>query len=176
MNNYYGQRGVGLMEVLVALVILAIGVLGFSALQLKGIEAAQEANEQAVAINIARDLAERMRINRTALLHYKSSINDQIENEDNCTTINTVTSGSNKIQLPKCNAENMAHHDATEITKKAKSMGQTVVIDDCVKSGLSCIYVAWGTTSISSDSLDECINETTGAYIANSQCLVLEAY
>ncbi len=75
MSGLYLQKGVGLMEVLVALVILAIGVLGFSALQLKGMEAAQEANEQAIAVNFASDLAERMRVNRSALSQYATFIN-----------------------------------------------------------------------------------------------------
>lgn len=40
MNMKSKQNGVGLIEVLVALVLLAIGVLGFSLLQLRAIDAA----------------------------------------------------------------------------------------------------------------------------------------
>lgn len=73
MINSTNQKGVGLMEVLVALFILALGVLGFSALQLRAMDAAQEATEYTVAMNNARDLAERMRVNRTALSDYKNT-------------------------------------------------------------------------------------------------------
>lgn len=74
MNNF-NQQGVGLMEVLVAIFLLAIGVLGFSALQIRAIDASQEAADRSMAMNIARDLAERIRINKTALVNYKDAIN-----------------------------------------------------------------------------------------------------
>lgn len=176
MSGLYAQKGVGLMEVLVALVILAIGVLGFSALQLKGIEAAQEANEQAIAVNLARDLAERMRVNRSALSQYATFINSKEEDESSCTSTNSVGTGAASVQIPNCNASAMAKHDVSEITLRAKELGQTLVVRGCVKSNLSCIYVAWGNTTISATDVSACVNETTGTYRSNTQCLVLEAY
>ena len=74
MNKNY-QNGVGLMEVLVALLLLAIGVLGFSVLPVRAIDASQEASDRSVAMNLARDLSERIRINKTALTKYKEYIN-----------------------------------------------------------------------------------------------------
>ena len=65
------QKGVGMVEVLVALLLLAIGVLGFSALQLRAVEATSEAMNQVQAMNLARDLSERIRVNRDGLLDYK---------------------------------------------------------------------------------------------------------
>lgn len=65
--NYNNQKGVGLVEVLVALLLLAIAVLGFAALQLKAVDASAEANQQVLALTIARDLAERMRANPQGL-------------------------------------------------------------------------------------------------------------
>jgi len=38
------QKGVGLMEVLVALLLLAVGVLGYAVLQLKAVDASSEAS------------------------------------------------------------------------------------------------------------------------------------
>lgn len=176
MSGLYVQKGVGLMEVLVALVILAIGVLGFSALQLKGMEAAQEANEQAIAVNFARDLAERMRVNRSALSQYATFINTIEEGYRGCTSTNSIINGNEQIQIPTCNSENMAKHDVGEIIARAKDLGQTIIVRGCVKSNLSCIYVAWGNTSITSTDVSACINETTGTYRSDAQCLVLEAY
>jgi len=64
------QTGVGLVEVLVALVLLSIAVLGFVALQIRAITASNEATMNVQATNIARDLAERMRMNRDGLAGY----------------------------------------------------------------------------------------------------------
>ncbi|MDM1756736.1 MULTISPECIES: type IV pilus modification protein PilV [unclassified Acinetobacter] len=170
----HNQKGVGLVEVLVALVILALGVLGFAALQLRALDAAQEATEQTVAMSTARDLAERMRINRGALGHYKTAINSK-STVNNCMGTTKITSPK-ALALPKCNEENFAKQDAGEVLAKATNNGQMVVIHDCVASELNCIYVAWGKTVISANDLSECIDTTTGAYIVNSKCLVMEAF
>ena len=59
MKIYKKQLGVGLTEILVALLILAISVLGFIALQYRAIEAMTEGENRIQAINIARDLAKK---------------------------------------------------------------------------------------------------------------------
>ncbi|WP_376745099.1 MULTISPECIES: type IV pilus modification protein PilV [Acinetobacter] len=174
MINSTNQKGVGLIEVLVALFILALGVLGFSALQLRAIDAAQEATEHTVAMNNARDLAERMRVNRTALSDYKNAINNAVS-VNACIGVNKVTTPKN-IEIPKCDSTMMAQHDATEILAKASDNGQTVIIEDCVKSTLNCIYVAWEKTNITASDLSNCVDITTGAYVVGSKCLVMEAF
>ncbi len=174
MINSTNQKGVGLIEVLVALFILALGVLGFSALQLRAMDAAQEATEHTVAMNNARDLAERMRINRTALSDYKNAINNAIS-IDTCIGTNDITTPKS-LGIPKCNSTSMAQHDSTEILAKASDNGQTVIIENCVKSTLNCIYVAWGKTSITASDLSNCVDATTGAYIVDAKCLVMEAF
>ncbi|NAR74235.1 type IV pilus modification protein PilV [Acinetobacter haemolyticus] len=172
------EHGVGLIEVLVALVILALGVLGFSALQLRALDAAQEATEQTIAMNTARDLAERIRVNRTALTNYKTAINAKTTNVSSCvgTTSLEAVPSTLKIDLPKCNSATMAQHDATEILAKANEHGQTIVIEDCVGSDLNCIYVAWGKTIIAANNINQCVDTTTGAYLTDTKCLVMEAF
>lgn len=172
--NHNDQKGIGLIEVLVALVILALGVLGFAALQLRALDAAQEATEQTVAMSTARDLAERMRINRGALENYKTAINTK-STVDTCVGVNNLTKPK-KIALPKCNEGNFAQQDVGEVLAKATNNGQTIIVEDCVASELNCIYVAWGKTVISADDLSACIDMTTGTYVVNSKCLVMEAF
>lgn len=174
------EKGVGLVEVLVALIILALGVLGFSALQLRALDAAQEATAQTVAMNTARDLVERIRVNRTALARYRITINAQTIDEDklacNGTISRDASPATTKIDLPKCNPSAMAEHDATEILKKAKSHGQVIVMANCVASSMSCVYVAWAPTTITATNISQCVNTTTGTYIVDAKCLVMEAF
>ena len=61
------QKGMGLVEVLIALVILAIAVLGFSILQMRAVEASIEASKRVQGMNLAKDLAERIRANQQGL-------------------------------------------------------------------------------------------------------------
>lgn len=57
------QSGSSLIEVLVALFVLAIGLLGILAMQVKSMQFNQSADTYAKAVNIANDIAERIRIN-----------------------------------------------------------------------------------------------------------------
>ena len=161
------QKGVGLIEVLVALLLLAIGILGFVGLQLRAVDAANEATDRTIAINIARDLAERMRVNKSELAEYKTAINAK--------TVKDGCIGRAQTYLPNCSSQVMAQFDASQITQKAAEVGHVVKINNCVGSSLNCIYVAWGDTNIESN-LNACIDSSTGAYVANSKCLVMEAF
>lgn len=66
--NIVKQRGVGLIEVLVALVILAIGLLGIAGLQSTAAQANYLAYQYTMAARLAENLAENMRANRVGLL------------------------------------------------------------------------------------------------------------
>jgi type IV pilus assembly protein PilV len=57
------QRGFTLIEVLVSLLILAIGVLGIIALQFKGLKYSYDANVRSQITFLANDIADKMRLN-----------------------------------------------------------------------------------------------------------------
>ncbi|WP_324768164.1 type IV pilus modification protein PilV [Pokkaliibacter plantistimulans] len=58
-----GQRGVGLIEILVALIVLAIGLLGVAALQTSSLRNNQSSFDRANAVVLVNDIVERMRAN-----------------------------------------------------------------------------------------------------------------
>jgi len=58
--------GFSLVEVLIALAILAVGLLGAVALVIEGLRASRSALQQTVATTLAADLADRIRSNRIA--------------------------------------------------------------------------------------------------------------
>lgn len=70
-----GQRGSSLIEVMVALLILAVGLLGFAGLQARGMQMARKSYSHSQAVFLADDLVERMRANPTAVTagNYKSA-------------------------------------------------------------------------------------------------------
>jgi type IV pilus assembly protein PilV len=166
MMSINRQRGVGMIEVLVALVILAIGVLGFSALQLRAMEATAEATNRTMAMNLARDLAERIRINRLGLNDYITAIN-QKKKETGCL-------GSDATYVPNCDMTKTANYDANEIITKANEKGQTIIMHPCDGSTLTCIYVAWGNTVISQNNVSGCMS--SGTYVPDAKCIVMEAF
>ena len=62
------QRGTTLIEVLIALVVLAIGLLGMALLQVTSVQSNHSAYYRSQVSILASDLADRMRANRTAAL------------------------------------------------------------------------------------------------------------
>lgn len=153
------QYGVGLIEVLVSLVLLGIAVLGFIALQVRAVSASTEASQNVLATNIARDLSERIRMNRSGLSEYKK----------------TTTQVDCKKQF--CDATEMAHYDYAQVNNRAISLGMDLAILDCQGSTLTrkCIYVAWAhTKSTNGDGDTNCTNGTS--YVPDAQCIIVETY
>jgi type IV pilus assembly protein PilV len=62
------QSGMTLIEILVAIVVLAIGLLGLAGLQLKGIQVNQGSTWRWQAAALAEDLADRIRADKTGAL------------------------------------------------------------------------------------------------------------
>lgn len=64
---YSQQRGVSLIEVLVALVVLSVGFVGYAGLQMIGVRTASDALLRTQAIGLAENMVERMHANRSAI-------------------------------------------------------------------------------------------------------------
>ena len=63
-------RGFTIVEALVALIVLAVGMLGIASLYVTTLRASGSAGSRMQAINLASDLADRIRANRTAEAAY----------------------------------------------------------------------------------------------------------
>jgi type IV pilus assembly protein PilV len=61
-----GQRGITLVEALVALLVLALGILGLAVVQGRTLVETRTANSRATAIRLISDLSERVRLNYMA--------------------------------------------------------------------------------------------------------------
>lgn len=64
------MHGFTLIEVLIAMVILAIGALGVAALQFKGLKYSTDANTRSMANFLAYDIADNIRLNRANVAAY----------------------------------------------------------------------------------------------------------
>ncbi|WP_373686976.1 type IV pilus modification protein PilV [Acinetobacter sp. YH16031] len=168
MNKMSTQDGVGLMEVLIALLILAIGVMGFIALQYRAIEATVESGSRIQAINLGRDLAERMRVNRGAENVYEYQLN----------TAGKQLDAKNCFTATDCSSTDFADFDVSQIAKKAHSVGMTVNYLPCQgnNDGRRCIYVAWGDTAATHGTEGEGNCTSSTVYDPASTCLIMEVY
>lgn len=66
MNRWHAQDGMSLIEVLVALSILALGLLGAAALQIRALQHTDSARMSTQASFIAYDMLDRIRANASA--------------------------------------------------------------------------------------------------------------
>ena len=75
-RKFDGRASVGgftLIEVMVAVLVLGIGLLGFALLQTTSVRFAQSANQRTQATNLAYDLLDQMRSNRVQAVEYTTA-------------------------------------------------------------------------------------------------------
>jgi type IV pilus assembly protein PilV len=163
------QKGVGMMEVLVALIVLAVGVLGYVMLQVRAMEATTEGTQRIQAINIARDLAERVRVNREAWLGTNTYLAEFSGTQARASTTPDCAAAN-------CNAAQLADFDVAELSAYAVQYGMTLGMSACPSTnGRQCLFVAWGdTVAANSTNTNSCVNGN--AYRTSSTCVMMEVY
>lgn len=166
------QQGIGMIEVLVALLVLAVGVLGFSIVQLRAIEAAEEAVNKLNALNLARDVSERIRANPKFLKRYITKINS------NDKPIGATVCIQKELLIPCRTSEQFTDFDVDQILKIAMNQGMTIKIPNCHSTEKSqsrpCIYIAWGETKAIEDTGDSKACTNAGNYLPKAQCVIME--
>jgi type IV pilus assembly protein PilV len=101
MNN---NTGFTLIEVLIAMMILAVGLLGLAALQASSLRNNQSAYYRSQATQLAYDIADRMRANVLASGTYRDMRPENAQDQkDDCLKVTTT-----------CTPEKMAEHDLYE--------------------------------------------------------------
>jgi type IV pilus assembly protein PilV len=78
MNTHMpnSQAGFGLVESLVSLVVISVGMIGIAALYGQGLGAGRTALYRTVAVNLASDMADRIRVNRLGGASYGGAAAD----------------------------------------------------------------------------------------------------
>ncbi|NND92738.1 MAG: type IV pilus modification protein PilV [Granulosicoccus sp.] len=78
------QQGIGIIEVLVALVVVSFGVLGMAGLQLTGMKQSTNSFNRSKALMLTENMATRMRINRPGVVNLAYAGFDSGANADYC--------------------------------------------------------------------------------------------
>lgn len=125
--------GFSLIEVLIALLVLALGLLGFALLQTLNLRYTQSANYRTEATNLASDLLDQMRANRLSAAQYVNATfaaGAVVVPATGCvTTVNAVTA-QNRIDRWKCEVV---------ATLGAQSSAEVTYVD-----GLAFVSISWG--------------------------------
>ena len=104
----FKEQGIGLIEVLVALLVIAIGVLGMAGVHTKALQHNQSAYMHSRATIVAGDILDRMRLNkhlaRTSDLYRISALEHTFSNCDN-------NDYPDHCEIGSCTPEQMASYD-----------------------------------------------------------------
>jgi type IV pilus assembly protein PilV len=165
------QHGVGLVEVLVAMLLLSIGVLGYEALQVRAVEASSEALTRSQAMILLRGLAENIRVmdNPTDQNAYVSRVHGY-----------AGLTGSTAVPMScvtaTCSAAQMADYNAYQTAYAAYRQGIKIDMYVCPTTNRQCLVAAWGNTTPTVGSATTDCMTPTGSYQPASTCIMLEAY
>lgn len=161
------QKGVGLLEVMVALMLLGIAILGFVAMQLHANKVSIEADNNMHAVELARDLHERMRINREGLKVFQTTGNYTGGTASNCRNAD-------------CTPNELAVFDFEQVKTNSELLGMSLAILQCPTTNTSakrhCIYVAWGDTTATIGSNTTDCTTAEAKYQPNAQCIFMESF
>jgi type IV pilus assembly protein PilV len=133
MKTHRRQLGFTMVEVLVALVVLAIGLLGIAALYLNSLQAGRTAIYRTEAIALAADLADRIRMNRSAQNAYAAAFTDAEVAVPACET----TGGCTDVELATTDLSSWK----TAITERLPEGEGQVLVTPPVAAGEPTSYV-----------------------------------
>lgn len=126
------SQGFSMIEVLVALVVLAIGLLGFALLQTMNLRFTQSANYRTQATNLAYDLLDQMRANRYQAAWYTTAASfnaGAVSNIECSRPIGAVTIQASSDRW-KCQV--------------ARILGPSASADVTYNNGVVRVTIAWG--------------------------------
>lgn len=187
-SSCFVQRGLTMIEVLVALVILSVGVLGVAGLQGISKRTNHQALQRTQATHLADQIIERIRANPTAAAKYNTGLSSPLGGG----TISAEPSP--KCGINTCTAEQLAAHDlwvweqaidGAAITAGGNSAGGLVKPQGCIdftakagktNTGTLSVILAWeGMTDISdaaSKAAETCGGVATGSDASRRQLVV----
>lgn len=169
MINKNKQRGVGMMEVLVAMFILSIGILGFVALQARATEATTEALKRSEALTILQGLAERMRLN----------------SKSNYMDFNGA--GVKSCDAVVCTSDEQAKADLKFFNDQSLTKNIKIAAIECAQTSSqqkrTCLLAAWDKTNASKGNIPAdksqnipCLVSNGTKYQDGASCMLMEVY
>lgn len=189
------QKGVGLVEVMVALLLLTVAVLGYSALQGQAIKATNESFERTQSLVMMRSIAEKIHANPSAISIYETQIN---LDANSAPSKKCGLDGQAVTTAAFCTPEELARAESFYVKTDLANYDFEVQMHPCPNTGGTgtgaatnimfsyCLISAWGRTTptIGEDDNIDCltsrvsdgdvVTEAGGRYHPRSTCMMME--
>ena len=173
------QNGVGLIEVMVAALILAISVLGLIAMQLKAVRISGDSQARVQATAIAQDLIERMTMNDRRMMQSADGYSTSLSSGG------AVTAPSSLPQTcltAACTPAQTVAFDVNQAAYYASTLLPNGLLSGRVAASGSKnlqVFVSWGGTKpVIGTGNEACMEANSGetlTYRPNANCVMLEA-
>ena len=182
-GKFKRQSGVGLIEVLISMLIFAVGLLGLTTMQLGAKRGSYEATQRSVATSLARDIFARMRSNPGVLSSYVVSELGS----------STVAAGTN-CNASSCTTAQLAERDLYEWSELLQGASEQITLGGttsnagglvdyraCVSNtaGLVSIAITWKGINDMQNPTESTCGEASGLYGASQEkrrLLVMTSY
>jgi|TARA_R110002073_G_scaffold336542_1_gene534907 type IV pilus assembly protein PilV len=150
------QHGAGMIEVLVALLVMSIGILGYAGLQLRALDSANQSHFRTQAAAIAQSVVERISVNpgATARALYQSP-----GGWDQSDMTKSKPSGWDTCINAVCTQAQIAAWDILQSRWLAWSLLPNGHVSTTACDSLTCVVVAWNdaTPAACDPSIDDCV-------------------
>lgn len=124
------QRGVSLIEVLIALVVFAIGVGGMAGLQLRSLSMSIDSTQRSVVLAKSQELADRIRSNSGSIADYATGTAFNNTGGNYCNTLPANNcADSNQGIAATCSGSQMALYDLWDVFCRVDSGMNASVVD-----------------------------------------------
>lgn len=178
-----GQHGMGMVEVVVSLLLLAVAILGFSAMQMRAVKATDETLIRSDAMVAVRNIAENMRLHptQTMKIRYLTAIS-RYGTAAGPDAYASAIPNKPRADCAKldCTEVQQAEYTAHQAMKLAADNQMMLNAIQCPGNSSElmriCLIASWGQTKPTVGDRDiDCISGS-GAYNRGSSCVVLETY
>ncbi|WP_019673416.1 type IV pilus modification PilV family protein [Psychrobacter lutiphocae] len=176
------QQGAGLIEVLVALLLLSTTALGYTALQAHSLSSVDDALMRMQALLILTETAQRIRVNQNV---------EDIAVYQQLLAAPTAPKPLNCMITNGCQPSQVASNDVASLRQQASEQGIRLAMVVCpgtqYQGKTSCLVAAWHNTeagyATTTNDLTAAINEgrqgcfhVDGSYLLQADCVYREAY
>ena len=171
-----GEGGITLVEVLVAMLILGVGVMGYAAVQLNAVKLTEDTYSRSQAMAISQDAIERLRANVEQIDQYiEANAWDEVPAWVSCLD-----------RAAACGEANIVQSDITQLNHMATNMlpNGSMLVEQCTFNGLDddgnpaalqsaavCITVAWNSTTVANCDQLSVVDGDRGE---DASCVVVE--
>lgn len=174
------EQGMGMLEVLVSLLLLAVGMLGFAALQTSSVKATNESVDRTKALTVMQSTAEKIRTNPSAMATYKTEFS-KLAQHGATVSASKMCGLDGKAVSEACTPDELAEADISLFSKQFSNSNLIADIVACPRNsgtGLTnsdCLIIAWDDTAptVGADPNTDCLT-AGGSYHPAAACMFME--